>query len=258
MVHELEAELLKPLLSGHDIKRYGMPITKQLLLFPYIVKEGQANLISVEDFASIFPKCWQYLVDNRDILENRESGKMRGEKWYAFGRNQNLALHVLPKLAIPRLVQHLEAIYDETGSFYLDNVDVGGLILKDGSQKEDYLYVLGLLHSQVIDFCFQRLSAPFRGGFRSANRQFLEPLPIRKIDLSNPNDLKLRANLIQLVEQMLDLQKKLQETLPEYVEERHELERQIQRIDIAIDNQVFDLYGLNESEKKAILGPQVT
>ena len=176
---------------------------------------------------------------------------MRHEKWYAYVYPKNLALHVLPKLAIPRLVKHLEVVYDEAGSFYLDNVDVGGVILKDGSH-ENYFYLLGLLHSQVLDFCFRRISAPFRGGFRSANRQFIEPLPIRRIDPSSTADLKMRDDLVILVEQMLVLQKKLQETQPESMEERHELERQIQRTDEKIDGQVCDLYGLGEAERKTI------
>ncbi len=254
-VHELENELLKPLLSGQDIKRYGTPVPQRLLLFPYNVKNGKADLITAESLAISYPRCWEYLVHNRSLLENRESGKMRGNKWYAFGRTQNLALHVLPKLAIPRLVQHLEAIYDETGSFYLDNVDVGGVILKEGSH-ENYLYVVALLHSKVLDYCFRRISAPFRGGFRSANRQFIEPLPIRLIDPDSEADRKMRAALVQLAEKMIGLCKKFQETLPLNVEERHELERQIQRTDEEIDSQVYDLYGLSEAERKVVKGQE--
>jgi hypothetical protein len=251
-VHELENELLKPLLSGHDIKRYGVPVTQRLLLFPYRVNEGKAILIPSEDFANSFPKCWEYLLQNRSTLENREGGKFKGQDWHRFGRTQNLVLHILPKLAIPRLVKHIEVVYDEAGSFYLDNVDVGGVILKDGSH-ENYLYLLGLLHSQVLDFCFRRISAPFRGGFRSANRQFIEPLPIRRIDPSSTADLKRRDNLVTLAEQILTLQKKLQEALPESTEERHELERQIRQKDEEIDDQVYKLYDLGEEERKAVI-----
>lgn len=228
-------------------------MTQMLLLFPYHVKEGKADLISAEDFTNSFPKCWDYLVQHRGILEDREHGKMRHQRWYAYVYPKNLALHVLPKLAIPRLVMHLEAVYDKTGSFYLDNVDVGGVIMRDGSHK-NYVYLLGLLHSQVLDFCFQHLSASFRGGFRSANRQFIEPLPIRLIDPSSAADLKMRDDLVVLVEQMLVLQKKLQDTQAESTEERHELERQIQRTNIEIDNQVFGLYGLSEIDRKVITG----
>ena len=145
----------------------------------------------------------------------------------------------------------MEAVYDETGSFYLDNFDVGGVILKDDS-RENYLYMLGLLHSQVLDFCFRRLSAPFRGGFRSANRQFIEPLPIRRIDPSGAAGLKMRDDLVTQVEQMLAMQNQLQETRPESTEERHELERQIRRTDQEIGDWVYDLYGLAETERKLI------
>lgn len=36
-----------------------------------------------------------------------------------------------------------------------------------------------LLNSRLLDYYFQRLSVPFRGEFKSANKQFIAPLPIR-------------------------------------------------------------------------------
>jgi hypothetical protein len=38
--------------------------------------------------------------------------------------------------------------------------------------------LLAILNSQPLRWFFPQISAPFRGGFRSANRQFLELLPI--------------------------------------------------------------------------------
>jgi len=144
---KLESALLKPLLSGKDIERYSSPIPNRLLLFPYKVTEGKAELILPQEFASAYPKCWEYLLQNRETLENRERGKMRHEKWYAFGRTQNLAIHDQRKIAIPRLVSRLAAVYDREGGFYLDNVDVGGLILKEKDDAQ-WLYILGLLNSK--------------------------------------------------------------------------------------------------------------
>ncbi|MFC2000730.1 Eco57I restriction-modification methylase domain-containing protein, partial [Chloroflexota bacterium] len=251
-IHELESEVLRPLLSGQDIKRYSTPDPKNLLLFPYRVCSGGAKLISISEFANEHPRCWQYLLQNRSTLEGRERNKMCHEEWYAYVYPKNLALHDLPKFAIPRLVKHLEAVYDNSGSFYLDNVDVGGIILKDGAE-ENYLYVLGLLHSRLIDFCFRRLSAPFRGDFRSANRQFIEPLPIRRIDFSDPTDQETHNDIVTLVQRMLHLHRELHQTPPEHTEARREVEREIEHTNQAIDTIVYDLYGLKREEKEIIV-----
>ena len=248
---ELESALLKPLLSGKDVDRYGYPLPDRLILFPYKVVEDKAELIPPTEFASAYPKCWEYLLQNRAALEDREGGKMRHERWYAFGRTQNLALHDRRKMAIPRLVKRLAAVYDQTGNFYLDNVDVGGLILKEESDAH-YSYVLGLLNSPLLNLYFRRISVPFRGGFYSANRQFLEPLPIRRIDFKNPEEKKMHDKLVALVERMLELNKRLAPIRNTPCNERDEIMREIERTDRKIDNLVYDLYGLTDEERQIV------
>ncbi len=250
---ELENALLKPLLSGKDIERYGCPIPNQLLLFPYQVTEGKAELIPQDQFASSYPKCWEYLLQNRGALESRERGKMRHDKWYAYVYPKNLALHDRRKMAIPRLVSRLAAIYDLNGSFYLDNVDVGGLTLKKHT-KSNYLYITALLNSRLLDYYLHRISVPFRGGFYSANRQFLEPLPMHRIDFDNPAEKKMHDDLVALADKMLKLNKRLAPIRKTPCNERDELLREIERTDKEIDNLVYDLYGLTEAERKLVEG----
>jgi hypothetical protein len=95
---------------------------------------------------------------------------------------------------------------------------------------------------------------PFRGGFYSANRQFLEPLPIRIIDFNNPAEKKMHDKLVALVESMTELNKHLAPIRDTYSNERDELLREIERTDKEIDNLVYDLYGLTEEERKIVKG----
>lgn len=248
---KLESALLKPLLSGKDIERYSSPIPNRLLLFPYKVMEGKAELILPQEFASAYPKCWEYLLQNRETLENREQGKMRHERWYAYVYPKNLVLHNRRKMAVPRLVSRLAAVYDRDEGFYLDNVDVGGLILKEKVDAQ-YLYILGLLNSKLLGFYLHRISVPFRGGFYSANRQFLEPLPIHHIDFDNPAEKKMHNDLVSLVNKMLELNKQLAPIRNTPCNERDELLREINRTDKELDNLVYDLYGLTEEESRVV------
>jgi len=254
-VHELEAELLKPFLTGKNISRYISPMPTDLLLFPYRVRDWEASLISEGEFVAKYPRAWEYLnlSSNKSILEAREGGKFKKQDWYRFGRTQNLGIHDQQKLAIPSTVKRLAASYDADGLMYLDNVRVNGILLKERTDAA-YKYVLGLINSSLLHWFFTRLATPFANGWFGANRQFIEPLPIRRIDPSSAIDLKMRNDLVILVEKMLNFQKKLQETQPESTEERHELERQIRRTDEEIDTQVYDLYGLGAAERKAVGG----
>src|SRR5205823_11337086 len=117
-------------------------------------------------------------------LRLRESGEGRDgnmiapfddDRWYRFGRHQNLNKHEIEKLIVPRLVENFGCSVDDTGSFYLDNVDVGGVVI---AAEEEPFFIAGVLNSQVVNFVFKRISKPFRGNYLSANKQFIAPLPI--------------------------------------------------------------------------------
>jgi hypothetical protein len=101
------------------------------------------------------------------------------------------------KLCVPRLVDHLHAGFDLDGTHYLDNVDVGGVTWKPAYAARSLKTLGALLNSQVLRWFFPHVSAPFRGGFRSANRQFLEQVPICEATPSQ------EARIDQLVDLLL-------------------------------------------------------
>ncbi|MCJ7491768.1 MAG: N-6 DNA methylase [Dehalococcoidia bacterium] len=247
----LEDALLHPLLQGKAVNRYHVNWADETLIFPYDTSGDTARLIPIAVLQEQYPLTHRYLEDNRSTLQNREKGKMRGEGWHGYSRIQNMSLHGQRKLVIPRLVYHLEAAYDPNGLWYLDNVDVGGVILKDGSDK-NYKYVLGLLNSRLLDFYFRQISAPFRGQYRSANRQFISPLPIKQINPNNKDESRLRAVLVTLVEGVLKLKEQLATKEEAHDEERARIQREIEQTDRGIDDLVYDLYGMTREERAIV------
>jgi len=252
----LESALLKPLLMGKDIKRYGFPAPKQLLLFPYRISAGKAELISAEEFASVYPNCWEYLLQNREALENRERGKMHHEKWYAYVYPKSLALHNKCKIMTQVLASKSSITFDNEGVYYFmggGNAGGYGITLKSAT-REDYLYVLSLLNSTLLAFNLRKISSPFRGGFFSYARRYIEKLPIRHIDFDNPTEKKMHDDLVVLVDKILGLNKRLAPISNTDCNEKDEVIREIKLTDGEIDNLVYDLYGLTEEERKTIEG----
>jgi hypothetical protein len=135
---QLEKTWVRHIVSGADVKKYLNPQKRQLVLFPYDIVDGKPVLVHKKTFEAKAEKTWQYLLENKKVLENRERGKFRGEGWYMFGRNQNIGLQNKPKICVPRLVQEIQAVYDEHGAWCLDNVDVGGVILKEEYRHLNY------------------------------------------------------------------------------------------------------------------------
>ncbi len=58
---ELEDELLFPILSGPEAKRYIYPETDMHLLFPYYRRNIDAEIIQPATMQSRYPLCWSYL-----------------------------------------------------------------------------------------------------------------------------------------------------------------------------------------------------
>jgi hypothetical protein len=101
------------------------------------------------------------------------------DRWYGYVYRKNLDKQDRSKLVLPRLVDRLVAAFDELGHVCLDNVDVGGILVAEGTNP---WFLLGILNSPVANFIFCRTSKPFRGNYLSANRQFIKDLPIPLAD----------------------------------------------------------------------------
>ena len=198
---QLEADLLRPLASGEDVGRYQTISSTKLLLFPYQVGEQGTELLPADAMRQL-PRTWSYLKEHEERLRGREGGRFDHDEWYRFGRHQNLDRQEFPKLVVPRLVEQLSFTYDKEGRFYLDNVDVNGIMLANGMSP---FYLLAVLNSSLIDYLFKKGSVPFRGNWYSANRQFTEVLPIRVLHDEHASDVAAHDGLVELAQRMLDL-----------------------------------------------------
>ncbi len=195
----LERKILKRVVRSGSIGRYWAS-ADALVLFPYGVKKGAAELLSPVKLRQQFTLAWNYLCENRETLESREGGSFRDEDWYRFGRTQNLAMWELPKLMLPYMVTELGAYYDPTDEFYFINVTTGGYGLTCDAEKVRLPYLCALLNSPVLDFFLKQVSTNFRGGYFAANKQFLDKLPIKLIDPKKRKEVRLEQEIIKRVD----------------------------------------------------------
>ena len=191
----IEDAIMKPLVSGAEAKRYEEPQTDTYLLFPYARDDrGTMRLIPETTMAARFPLAWAYLRSWEKTLRDREKRKMDGPTWWAYNYPKNLDKQDLKKVMVPRLVEHLKSTVDHRGAFYLDNVDVGGVL---AAASTDTHYLMGAINGKVADFVFRSISKPFRGDYRSANKQFIAPLPVPRANASDRSDIADRARDLQ-------------------------------------------------------------
>ncbi len=171
----LERKSVYRFLGGREIKSYRVLPSGKVAIIPYRLTAGKMTIIPKQDFEQKFPSTWAYLSKNRQYLEDRENGKMKGSNWYGFIYPKNLDIMVSPKLLVPDIADRASFALDETGAFAFTSGY--GITLKENSGLT-LKYVLALANSGVLDFYWRQISTPLRGGFYRYFTQFIEQLPI--------------------------------------------------------------------------------
>jgi hypothetical protein len=248
----LERDALRPFLSKVTVATFERPVSHHWLVFPYrIAKEG-VELISATEMASSLPHAWAYLQENARVLRSRESGKADHAEWYGYIYRKNLTSFDDPKLIVQVISMIGRYAYDDASIYFTGggNGPYYGIRWLADDNPHSLHYLQGLLGSPLLDFYLYKVSSPFRGGYWSYGKRFIEQLPMRTIDFDDPADVARHDRMVTLVECMLDLHKKLAAaTIPA---DRKLYQRQIDATDRQIDALVYELYGLTEDEIRIV------
>ncbi len=158
------------------------------------------------------------------------------------------------KILTPSIANGACFTFDSRDFFYFMGSGGGGgggygIILK-ADEKISYHYLLGLLNSTLSTFYLKKISSTFRGGYIALNRQYIEQLPIRTINFTDPVAKSRHDRMVALVTQILDLNKRLQAAQLE--QEKTILARQIAAVDSSIDTLVYELYGMTDEDIKIV------
>ncbi len=254
---EIEKALMHSLCKGSvDIRRYQIDKLKKSILFPYKLRRGKALLIEPAELKRDYPNTWRYLLANRKLLESREHGKWKHERWYAFGRSQNLAEMEQPKILTPSIARSASFTLDKREFYYFVGSGGGGGGGYGITLKSEFPmameYVLGLLNSKLVDFFLKKVSTPFSGGYYAYNRQYIEQLPIRVINFSNRDDCTRHDKLVKMVEKILATKK--DSAAAEDDDEKSRLDLFCADLEREIDRLVYELYELTDEEIAIVEG----
>ena len=151
-----------------------------------------------------------------------------------------------PRILLRELISRqfrLQAVYVDED--FVTNKSMQSLLLAD--REYNILYLLGLLNSRLLSWYFLAVhSVGRRDDFPKIVLKQTRELPFRKIDFSNRKDKSNHDRMVDLVEIMLALHKKLPAAKTPH--DKTVIERQISATDRQIDHLVYDLYGLTDKE----------
>jgi type I restriction-modification system DNA methylase subunit len=127
-----------------------------------------------------------------------------------------------------------------------------GLYLFGVRKHINIKYLMGVLNSKLFVFIYRLLTLEKGRVLAQVKPTILERLPIRSIDFTNPNDKSNHDRMVQLVDQMLSLNKQLAAAHTDH--EKMTIQRQIDVTDQQIDKLVYELYDLTPGEIAIVEG----
>ena len=252
--------------KNHDIKIHGNPRLNRLfeklelggVCLGDITDSGQGIILyetsgqAEKSKHTAFKRQsgWKKLLRGKEI--GRYQLQWKGEyvnygRWLWRAREERffnrpkILLHAMRNKSLER---RLVGAFDSELHYNAHNL--ANIILKENCLY-DLKFILGLFNSRLINFWY-------KGHFPNVNinPNDFRRLPIRRINFSDKTDKATHDRMVTLVEQMLELHKKL--AAARTPQEKTALERQIASTDTQIDRLVYDLYGLTGDEIKIVEG----
>ena len=221
-------ELIRPILRGRDIKRYGYDWANLWLIYvPWhfpLHKDPSIQGASpkAEDaFKKSYPTIYQHLYQYKEDLSARNQAEtgIRYE-WYAmqrWGANYSDEFNK-PKIIYPNMTKYMPFVWD-TKQFITNQK----CFIITGSNTA---FLTAFLNSSLFKYCFRDSFPELQGGTRELSKVFFDKIPVIQPDEKTE---KMFKDLVD------DIQR-------EYTVEKAKY----------IDKLVFDMYNLTEQERKLI------
>ena len=219
---KLTEAIIKPLLRGKDIRKYGCQWAELWLIGTFPSKKIDIkNVPSIRKHLLTFTKerleqtGKKYIVNGEEIKSRK---KTNGEWFETQDSITYWKKFEGTKIVYPETSKFLPFYYDE-GEFYANKT----CFIMTG---EHLCYLTAIFNSSLFKYCFRENFPVLFGGARGLSKQFFEELPIMKVD--DKTELEFH-DLVQDIQNDFSREKAKE-----------------------IDNKIFDLYGLNEHERQLV------
>jgi hypothetical protein len=194
----------------------------------------------------------------REVIKGDSIGRYIFKKNYCLDfRKENITdrttdktkLGAKPKILQRKTGDRILAVFDDSGIFPEQSL----YFLFNNRSIIAFKYLLGVLNSTLVTFYYRNRLITNRRSIAQLKKFHLDALPIRTINFSDPTDKARHDQLVELVEQMLDLNKQLSEA--KVPQTKTVLQRRIESTDRQIDRLVYELYELTKEEIKIVERP---
>jgi hypothetical protein len=162
------AEIIRPILRGRDIKRYGYEWANLWLINTHNGIKGKLPRIKIEDYPVVKVHLEQYW----DQIEKRAD---QGNTPYNLRNCAYMEDFSKPKIVYPNMTKYMPFFYDNQG-FYTNQkcfIITGSYIA----------YLTAFLNSSLFKFCFRESFPELQGGTREMSKIFFAKIPVIRISM---------------------------------------------------------------------------
>ncbi|HRP60885.1 MAG TPA: Eco57I restriction-modification methylase domain-containing protein, partial [Vicingus sp.] len=98
----IEAETVKPLLKGEDVKKYAPLNHSYYCFYPHYEKEGKTIPFEEEFFKEKYPLAYNYILPfKEELIEKKIRYKTNPKAWYSLHRSREISLFEQEKIVTP-------------------------------------------------------------------------------------------------------------------------------------------------------------
>ena len=160
------AELIRPILRGRDIKRYGYNWANLWLINTHNGIRGKLERVHIEDYPAIKAHLDQYW----DRISKRAD---KGDTPYNLRNCAYLEDFSKPKIMYPNMTKYIPFYFDEKN--FLQN-DKSFMITGN-----HIAYLTAFLNSSIFKFCFLDKFPELQGGTRELRKIFFDKIPVLEV-----------------------------------------------------------------------------
>ena len=216
------AEIIRPILRGRDIKRYGYEWADQ-----YIIAMFPSRHYNIEDYPTLKEFLLSFGIERleqtgKEYIINGEKVKARkktNNKW--FETQDSISYwdeFSKPKIIYPNMTKFLPFVYDTSG--FVTNQKC---FIITGKRLA---FLTAFLNSSLFKFCFADKFPELQGKTRELSKIFMDEIPVMRI---SDDDEARFVMLVEASQKNISKEKLLE-----------------------IDNAIFNLYQLTKEEKEYV------
>ena len=214
---QIEREITRPVYKISQFKTQKDIENNTLrIITPYHTNNKNAVPILEDEFISKYPKCYEYLLSEKEKLENRGKGKEEFTPFYSWGRTQGIT-RFGKKILNPTFSKHprflfvpeKDAYYTNGYGIYFDRDNSNTVSLFEDathsmSKEENILIVQKILNSILMDYYVSNTSVSIQGGFPCYQKNFIEKFTIPNFSQEEINILKNLNDKLEIDEFLIE------------------------------------------------------